>query len=281
MKNVGFYNGKWGDLEKLSVPALDRAYYFGDGIYDAAYTRNKIIFALDEHVERFFSGLKKVDISLPYSPVEVSFLLKKGVSFCDEADLFVYFQASCGTGIRNHADREKQGNLLIMIYPKKIAPPEKTLTVCTYPDLRYDLCDVKTLNLIPNVLASQEAEKCGNDEAILIRHGEVTECAHSNVHILTDGVLISPPPCYCTLGGIGRRHLLSACASLSVPVNERRFSLTELQLADEIIVTSAGYPCQRVTECDKRPCGGKDDKTFLALSRAIYEELYEETDGTF
>lgn len=277
MKNIGFYNGRWAELEKLTVPALDRAYYFGDGIYDAAYTRNKIVFALNEHVERFFSGLKKVGIALPYTPEEVASLIKEGVEKCDNDDLFVYVQASCGTGVRNHADRNKQGNFLLMIYPKEIAPPEKTLSVLTLPDMRYDLCDVKTLNLMPNVLAAQKAEKSGCDEAVLVRNGEVTECAHSNVHILIDGVLLSPPPCFCTLGGIGRRHLLSACKGLSVPVVCRRFSPSEMENADEIIVTSAGYPCQRVLFCDGKPCGGKDEKTFLALSEEVYGELYRET----
>ncbi len=279
MKNVGFYNGRWAPLNKLVAPVLDRAYYFGDGIYDAAYTRNKVIFALDEHVDRFFCGLKKLSIAIPYDKEDVAFFLQRGVDMCDGSELFVYFQASCGTGIRNHAERGEDGNLLVMIYPKKIAPPEKTLAVCTATDTRYDLCDVKTLNLMPNVLAAHEAEKRGCDEAIFIRAGEITECAHSNVHILSDGVLLSPPPCYCTLDGIGRRHLLAACKRLSIPTVERRFSTEELRRADEIIVTSAGYPCQRVTTCDGLPCGGKDEERFLALSSSVYEELYKETGG--
>ena len=273
MKNIGFYNGRWDALERLFVPALDRAFYFGDGIYDAAYTRNKVIFAEKEHVERFFCGLKKMGIRLSQTPEEVASLLRLGVGLCDEPDLFVYFQASCGTSVRCHADREGTGNLLIMIYPKKIAPQDKTLRVLTVNDTRYDLCDIKTLNLMPNVLAAQEAEGRGCDEAVFVRDGEVTECAHSNIHILTGGVLLSPPPCYCTLDGIGRRHLLSACASLSVPVVERRFSPEEMRLADEVVVTSAGYPCQRVVECDKAPCGQKDERLFTALQEVVYKEL--------
>ena len=273
MKNIGFYNGRWDALERLFVPALDRAFYFGDGIYDAAYTRNRIIFAEREHVERFFCGLKKMGIRLPYTQEEVASLLRLGVGMCDEQDLFVYFQASCGTSVRYHADREGPGNLLIMVYPKKIAPQEKTLRVHTVNDTRYDLCDIKTLNLMPNVLAAQEAEGMGCDEAVFVRDGEVTECAHSNIHILTGGVLLSPPPCYCTLDGIGRRHLLTACASLSVPVVERRFSPEEMRLADEVIVTSAGYPCQRVVECDKAMCGQKDECLFKALQEVVYKEL--------
>ncbi len=278
MKNVGFYNGRWDALEKLRVPALDRALYFGDGIYDAAYTRNKVIFAEKEHVDRFFGGLKKMGIRLPYLPADVASLLRLGVSLCDDDDLFVYFQASCGSSVRCHADREGPGNLFIMIYPKRIAPREKALRVCTVTDMRYGLCDIKTLNLMPNVLAAQEAEGMGCDEAVFVRDGEVTECAHSNVHILTGGVLLSPPPCYCTLDGIGRRHLLSACKELAVPVVERRFSPEEMKRADEIVVTSAGYPCQRVVECDKEPCGQKDSRLFGVLQEVVYKELRAETE---
>ncbi len=279
MKNVGFYNGRWEPLEKLFVPALDRAFYFGDGIYDAAYTKNKIIFAEQEHVTRFFHGLERIGIRLPYTQKEVTSFLRLGVGLCDDEDLFVYFQASCGTSVRYHAERGKTGNLLIMIYPKRIAPQGKTLRLCTTTDTRYDLCDIKTLNLMPNVLAAQKAEDAGCDEAVFVRDGEVSECAHSNVHILSGGVLLSPPPCFCTLDGIGRRHLLSACKELAVPVVERRFSPEEMKRADEIIVTSAGYPCQRAVECDKAPCGQKDDGLFQMLSDVVYRELEEETKG--
>ncbi len=272
MKTIGFYNGKWAELEKLSVPCLDRACYFGDGIYDAAYTKNKVIFAENEHIERFLFGCSYVGLCMPYTFEEISALLRYGVSQCDDDDLFVYFQASCGCGVRNHADRRKKASLWIMIYPKKIAPPEKSLRLLTVQDTRYDLCFVKTLNLIPNVLAAQQAEERGCDEAVFIRNGEIAECAHSNISVLKNGVLLAPPPSFCTLDGLGRRHLLT-CARSFLRIEERRCSVEELFTADEIIVTSSGYPCQRAVEIDGKAVGQKDNSSFSRLSRLVYREI--------
>ena len=271
MKNIGFYNGRWDALEKLCVPALDRAFYFGDGIYDAAYTRNKIIFAEKEHVDRFFCGLKKMGIRLPYTQEEVASLLRLGVEMCDEDDLFVYFQASSGTSVRYHADREGTGNLLIMVYPKKIAPQEKTLRVCTVPDTRYGLCDIKTLNLMPNVLANKKAEKAGCYEAVFHRGQTVTEGSHSSVMLINGGSVVIPPLTKYILPSITRKYVGLLCEKNAIKCEIRTFSLDELYSADEIIVGSASSMIRRASHINGIPCGGKAAELYTKLANIYYD----------
>ncbi len=272
MKQVGYYNGNWGDLEKMTVPMCDRACYFGDGVYDAAYAVGGTVFALDEHIDRFMRGCLSVGMLLTYGKENLRDLLMHGVGLCDEKDLFVYFQASCGIGIRKHEERNLVPSLWIMIYPKKIAPAERILRLITVPDTRYDLCNVKTLNLMPNVLAAQKAARADCDEAVFIRGGEVCECAHSNIQILHKNRLISPPPSPCTLGGLGRKHLVAVCRGMGVAVEERRFSQEELFSADEVIVTSAGFPCLQANVVDGKAVGGKAQSLLKKIQKGVYAE---------
>ena len=134
-------------------------------------------------------------------------------------------------------------------------------------------CNIKTLNLIPSVMASEKARDAGAAEAVLYRPGElVTECAHSNVHILKDGVLKTHPADNLILGGIARAHLLHACKALSIPTDETAFTLSELFAADEVIVTSSSNLCIRADRIDGKAVGGKAPELFERLRRYLLDE---------
>ncbi|MCQ2553343.1 MAG: aminotransferase class IV, partial [Clostridia bacterium] len=190
METLGYYNGKYGPLEEMSVPMNDRVCWFGDGVYDAGPCRNYHIFSLQEHIDRFFRSAQAIDIEMPMSKEELADTLNKLVKELDTGDLFVYYQVTRGTAIRNHVYEKCPGNLWIMMKPATIADGLEPITLITCEDTRYYHCNIKTLNLIPNVMASQKAKDAGCKEAVFYREGgRVTECAHSNVHILKDGVL--------------------------------------------------------------------------------------------
>ena len=104
MKNLGYYNGKYDEIENIMIPMADRVCFFGDGIYDATYSRNYKIFALDEHVDRFYNSAKLLEINIPHSKEEMKTILRDMVSKMDTGENFVYFQATRGSNaIRNHA----------------------------------------------------------------------------------------------------------------------------------------------------------------------------------
>jgi D-alanine transaminase len=156
-------------------------------------------------------------------------------------------------------------------------PIDKKLKLITYPDIRYELCNVKTLNLLPNVLASQRAFEKGCDEVAFHRNGTVTECAHNNISILKDGVFRTHPLTNHILPGTTRRHLIQHCGELGIPVDETAFTVDELFAADEVIVTSIGSLCNPVSEIDSKPVGGKAPELLKKLQTAYWERMIKET----
>ena len=276
MKRLGYYNGVYGPLEEMTVPMNDRVSWFGDGVYDAGPCRNYHIFALDEHVDRFFRNAAALQIEMPVSKEELKDTLNRLVHELDTGNLFVYYQVTRGTGVRKHAFTEGPGNLWITMNPAEIADGHVPIRLVTTEDTRFFHCNIKTLNLIPSVMAAQKAELAGCQEAVFYRPGgRVTECAHSNVHILSGGVLYTAPTDNLILPGIARAHLLRACEALEIPYREEAFSLTELFDADEVIVTSSSNLCLRAEQIDGRSVGGKDPALYERLRKYLLEEFYK------
>ena len=279
MKTLGYYDGKIDELENMKVPMLDRACYFGDGIYDATYSRNKKIFAVDEHIDRFYHGLERVKIKFSMTKNRLRELLYELVGYTDDDELFVYWQVTRGEGIREHSyNDDMTGKLWVMLKPQPIVDMSQKIVLVTHEDIRHTLCDIKTLNLLPNVLFSQYAKERGAHECILHRGNRVTECAHSNVHIIKDGALITPPADRFILKGVAREHLIKACNALGIAVNIHPFTLEEVYGAEEVIVTSSGSLCLQAQSVDGIAVGGKQQELIIALQSYLLEEFRSATE---
>ncbi len=279
MKTLGYYNGTVDELDRISVPMLDRACYFGDGVYDVTFSRNHRIFHLEEHVDRIFQSAAQIGIFPSITRGELCDLLTALVRRVECGNLWVYFQFSRGTDYRTHAFPENATpNLWIMLKPGEIKDTYRTLRCITLPDTRSLHCNIKSLNLLPNVLATQKTVMAGVDECILHRDGIVTECAHSNVSILKDGTLITHPADAHILAGTGRAHLLQCCRAFRIPVVEREYTTEELMRADEVLLTSASALCMRIVEVDGLSVGGKDADTVKALQDTLLADFLSATD---
>jgi len=273
MKDLAYYNGKITSIEEMMIPMNDRVCWFGDGVYDAGPASNGKIFAIDEHVDRFFRSANAVDIQIPMSKEELKTLLVDLVSKVDSTDTFVYYQVTRGTGMRIHQWLDGPGNLWVMIKPLVIDEGHETVKMITFEDKRFFYCDVKTLNLLPTVLSANAAEREGCCEAIFYRdENEVTECSHSNISVLKDGVLYTHPLDEKILPGIARKHLIGACKALGIEVREEVFGLEFLRNADELIKTSSSKFCKRVSELDHKPVGMKDEATYEKLRSYLLNE---------
>lgn len=273
MENLGYYNGEIGLLEDLKVPFLDRASFFGDGVYDATITSEGVILYEDDHVNRFFNSCKIMEIEPPVSREELVGLLRELVAKVDADATFLYWQVTRGTAPRNHAYPDVPANLWVMITPKPLEDLEWDETAVTVPDTRFFHCNAKTLNLMPNCLASQRAVEAGADDAIFVRDGFVTECAHSNVHILKDGALITHPADNLILPGIARKRLIAMAKELGVPVDERPFTPAELMDADEVIISSSSTFARGVSAIDGVAVGGKDRALLRLLQTKLVAEF--------
>lgn len=278
MKTLGYYNGKYGELEEMSIPMNDRVCWFGDGVYDAGPSRNYKIFAIDEHIDRFFNSAGLLDIEMPVTKEELKELLQEMVNKMDTGNLFVYYQVTRGTGVRDHAYTNGPGNLWIMLKPAEIADGIEPIKLITVEDTRFLHCNIKTLNLIPSCVATEKAKKAGCQEAVFYRaSGRVTECAHSNVHIIKDGKLVTAPTDNLILPGIARAHLIRMCKKLGVPVSETPYTLKELFEAEEVLVTSSSNLCLHACEIDGKPVGGKNPELLEKIRSALLGEFYEAT----
>lgn len=278
MKTLGYYNGKYGELEEMSIPMNDRVCWFGDGVYDAGPSRNYKIFALDEHIDRFFNSAGLLDIEMPVTKEELKELLQEMVNKMDTGDLFVYYQVTRGTGVRDHAYTKGPGNLWIMLKPAEISDGIEPIKLITVEDTRFLHCNIKTLNLIPSCVATEKAKKAGCQEAVFYRAGgRVTECAHSNVHIIKDGKLVTAPTDNLILPGIARAHLIRMCKKLGIPVSETPYTLKELFEAEEVLVTSSSNLCLHACEIDGKPVGGKNPELLEKIRAALLGEFYEKT----
>ena len=281
MKTLGYYNGKIDELDQICVPMLDRACYFGDGVYDVTFCRNYKVYKLREHVERIFASAALLKIHPQITPYELCNLVEELVKKLDDDEQWVYLQFTRGTDFRNHAFPEAATpNLWIMLKPAKIKDTYRQLRVITRDDTRALHCNIKSLNLLPSVMATQACVDAGVDECILHRGDIVTECAHSNVSILKNGTLITHPANEFILAGTGRAHLMAACHHFEIPVLERPYTLEELKDADEVILTSASALCMRIVEVDGAPVGQKAPHTLKTLQDYLLKDFLTETAET-
>ena len=261
----------------MTVPMNDRGCYFGDGVYDAAMAFNGIIFTLDEHVDRFFNSAKLLQIELNYTKDELKKTLNEMTGKLNKGGLLVYWQATRGTGRRVHAFPGGPSNLWIMIRPVAIVDFSKKIKLITVEDTRYLHCNIKTINLIPNIIAAQKAEEAGCYEAVFHRGEIVTECTRSNVHIIKNGTFITHPADNLILPGIARSRLIKACNALGIPVVERTFTLAELFDADEALVSSTGSMCLPAETVDGKNAGGKAPELVKKLQDYVMGEFCKAT----
>ena len=282
-KNVGYYNGEMGPLEEMKVPMGDRALYFGDGIYEATCVANRVPFALDDHLDRMYNSLRLLEIPFRRDRDWVRGELQRVIDAAEDAPVhLLYWQISRGNCPRSHPfpPKEVEPALMITIRPHQMKSMDRPYRLISLEDNRFELCNIKTLNLIPSVLANQWAVERGCDEAVLHRGTRVTECAHSNISILKDGVLRTAPTDELILPGITRKHLLALAREHGIPVEETPFSMVELMNADEAIVTSSSALCMRVESIDGIPVGGRDQERLKLLQAAYWEKFQRETGRT-
>ena len=279
MENLGYYNGKYDIIENMTVPMNDRACYFGDGIFEVTYTRNHIPYSLDEHMDRMYASADELGIKIALTKSEFSDLICELIKKVDSHEQLVYWQVSRGTEMRSHAPMsELTANVWVTIRPMKLKDIYTPMKAITLEDTRFFHCNMKTLNLIPTVLASQKAVAAGADEAIFHRGERVTECAHSNISIIReDGALQTAPADNLILAGVARGHLIRFCGKLGIPVYEEPFTVSDMMGAREIIVTSSGTLCRPVCEIDGVSVGGRAQDTLRKLQEVLMNDFLEKT----
>jgi len=279
MKELGFFDGEFINLDETKVSLEDRGYQFGDGIYEAAKVYNGKCFALDRHLERCIRSLRELQIPVTYTNDELTAIHEDIIAKSQINDGVIYFQITRGTAPRTHFFPDKVvPHLSMTIRPSLVHEDWQTSGIQTLwaEDIRWLRCDIKTINLLGNVLAKQKAHAKGFHEAIQFRKDTnlVTEGSSSNFFIVKDDIIWTHPLNNLILKGITRSILLEECApQLGLTVVEKAFTPEFAAGADEAFVTSTSLEVTPVISISGKKIGhgvpGKITKQLLAAYKAL------------
>ncbi|MGB5472151.1 MAG: D-amino acid aminotransferase [Gammaproteobacteria bacterium] len=274
---VAYLNGAFLPVEQAQVSVLDRGFLFGDGVYEVIPVYGGRLFRLAHHLKRLRNSLAGVRIDNPLDDGEWARVLDELVTRNEGSDQAVYLKVTRGADVkRDHAfPTGVKPTVFAMSSPlpgPRDLAREAGIRAITLTDIRWQLCNIKAITLLPNVLLRQQAIDAGSAEAILINDGRAIEGAASNLFIVKNGIVITPPNSNALLPGITRDLVLELAANNAIPFREADISETELHAADEIWLTSSTREISPVVILDEQPVGvGKPGPLWQRMSR-LYQD---------
>lgn len=254
-----YLNGEYMPLKEARVPVMDRGFLFGDGVYEVIPVYGGRPFRLTEHLVRLDSSLGAIRLDNPLSREAWGAVFERVIG--DAAgDQLLYLQVTRGVhSSRSHLfPAGAVPTVFVMAWETKPRRPEIArdgVAAITLEDLRWLRCDIKSTALLGNVLLRQAAEDAGTEESILIRDGLATEGSSTNVLLVKDGEIATPPKSNLLLPGITRDLVLELALDAGIPSVEREITREELASADELWLTSSSREVVPVTRLDGRPVG--------------------------
>ena len=249
-----FINGEFVNEEDAKVSYEDRGYVFGDGIYEYIRAYDGKLFTVKEHFERFLRSAEEIGLDLNFTIEELIELVRRLLKENNVVNGGIYIQATRGAAPRNHSFPTPPVKPVIMAFTKSYDRPyeelEQGVYAITTEDIRWLRCDIKSLNLLGNVLAKEYAVKYNATEAIQHREETVTEGASSNVYAIKDGEIYTHPVNNYILNGITRKVIKWVAEDYNIPFNEETFTVDFLKNADEVIVSSTSAEVTPVVKID-------------------------------
>ena len=275
-----YFNGRILPEDHVRISMDDRGFLFGDAVYEVVHAYHGKLFAWDLHLERLAQGLAE----LRYPPVRVDALKAAAMTLLREEtapEASVYIQISRGVQPRSHLFPPQSTPPTVLLWVRPVAPlaPETVrqgVEVVTTADDRWAKVWIKTVGLLPNVLAKQAAHDQGAFDAIFVRDGMVTESTSANVFIVQEGVVRTAPVTNYILPGVTRHVVLELAMELGLAVNLRPFTLPEMLSADEVFLTGTLTEVLPVRAVDGHMLKGVGPTSFnllQALRRRAMEKL--------
>ncbi len=283
MAHISYVNGRYLHHVEAQVHVEDRGYQFSDGIYEYIAFYNRCMLDGKAHLKRLVRSLKELSIPEPMSQAAMMLVIAELIERNGRENGGIYIQVTRGVARRDHPfPKDVKPALVITICaPKYPKPAEITdgVKVITQPDIRWGRRDIKSVSLLANVLAKQEASKHKTREAWLIEGGHISEGAVSNAYIVTtDGKIITHQADEHILGGITREVVLTLARDAQIPVEERAFSTAEMQGAAEAFLTSTSANVLPVVQIDDKPVGsGKPGKVTRRLQELYADHIFKQT----
>jgi D-alanine transaminase len=277
MSRIAYVNGRYVPHSDAAVHVEDRGYQFADGVYEVVAIRNGVMLDEEAHLARLGRSLAELRIR-PAVPMRVlRVVIREVVRRNRVRNGLVYIQMTRGVAPREHAFPAETKTSLVVTARRKVVNPalaDQGVRVITILDTRWARCDIKSVSLLPNVLAKQAARDAGAKEAWFVdAAGRVTEGSSTNAWIVTrDGKLVTRQTDHAILRGITRTVLLDLLKDQGLRLEERPFSVEEAYAAREAFVTSASQIVMPVVRIDGRPVGnGAPGLLASALRRDFHK----------
>lgn len=275
---IGYFNGKFISLEEKVIPIDERGHQFGDGVYEVIRVYDGKPFMAKEHFQRLQKSAQEIRLSIP----DISFfhdLLIQGIEKSQLKEACVYLQITRGIAPRTHLFPNVPVSISMTVREEKPISDDlrnKGVSAIFHEDERWKNCYIKSLNLLPNILAKQAAHDKGCFEAILVRDGYITEGSSSNVFIIKDGNVITTPLSKQILAGITRMAVEKAAKDISIPFVEKKFIPEDFLEADEAFITSTTTEILPVVSVDGKKInkgvpGETTKKLYSQLQKMIHE----------
>lgn len=268
-----YLNGELTPLSEAKIPVLDRGFIFGDGVYEVIPMYARKLFRAKQHMARLFRSLASIGIPNPHTEDEWMALIAKVEQAHPANDQLIYLQVTRGVAKRAHAfPKEVTPTVFIMTNPLTLPSAEaveKGVACVSMEDKRWLHCEIKSVSLLGNVLAAQNAAEHGVVEAIQFRDGFLTEASASNVWIVKNGKLMGPPKDNLILEGIRYGLIEELTTAGDIPFESRRITRDEIFAADEVLLSSASKEVLPVVTIDGKTIGnGKPGPIFRKLYAA-------------
>ena len=277
MTRIVYLNGDYMPDHEAKISIFDRAVNFGDAIYDVAGVLDGKLIDFEHHMQRYFNSLSKLAIESPLSKDEILQAFRRLVELNRLDEGLVYMQVTRGVAEREYVWSEGIKPNVFMFtqakMPEENEAGQKGIKLASVADIRWARRDIKSVNLLGQVLAKKEAHEAGAYEALMVDgEGYVTECGSTSFFMVRGDEIFTRPLNNDILPGVTRRAIIALCAANDLSLNETRFSLEEALAADEAFISCASSYILPVVKIDDRELsGGKPGELTLRL-REIYLE---------
>lgn len=257
---IAYLNGEYLPLEQASVPAMDRGYLFGDAVYEVIPVYQGKPFHLLEHLNRLAKSLEAIRLESAINPILWQIICHELVARNGGGNQSIYIQISRGAVAKREHTFPESPHPTVFAYSQPYIPLAiETLraggSAITLPDIRWSQCYIKSTNLLANVLLRQQAKDQGADEAILIHNGYAIEGTASNLFIVREGTIQTPPLQHHILGGVTRNFILEIAEREGVPHTETSIPEADLYQADEIWLTGSLREIQPIVKLNNKSVG--------------------------
>ncbi|MBI4357193.1 MAG: aminotransferase class IV [Gammaproteobacteria bacterium] len=281
--NIVYLNGQYLSMNDAKVPVMDRGFLFGDGVYEYIPVYHGIPFQFQKHFKRLQTSLEKIQITISFTERHWLDILAKLIQKNAGNHLAIYLHITRGVAAKRDLAINQvftEPTIFAACFPlPTVSHSEAGIKAITLEDIRWAWCYIKAPTLLPNILLRQQALDRKADEAILIRNGEALEGTQSNLFIVKNGHVLTPPKTTFVLGGITRDLILEIARGKREPIEETPISVAMLKTADEIWLTSSSREIAPVIQLDDNPVGnGKPGQIWQKMIKAFQsykQELFK------